>query len=349
MVNALNSDRGRASELREALEGVLARQVDGGGGIRRWRHRMWAYSSSWTLENIEAELEDGGTVRLVLKDLSPGSLLSTARRVRPAFLYEPMREIELYRLVLRNRGLGTPRYYGSLVVPERSRYWLFLERVRGPLLWQLGRLESWRQAARWLARLHGQFRLDRNGDVEGCGAPLLRYDREWFGVWMRRAEGFLGRAGGGVEAGVLRRFGRLADNYAEVVERLVRFPVTLIHGEFSPSNILWRRGADPCKVCPVDWEVAAMGPGVVDVAALTSGDWSEDSRRSMVRAYGEAQEPGSGVVWGGEELFEAVELSRLHIAVQMLGWSGDWSPPPGHARDWLGDAVRLAENLGVIR
>jgi len=32
--------------------------------------------------------------------------------------------------------------------------------------------------------------------------------------------------------------------------------------------------------------------------------------------------------------------------MQWLGWSPDWSPPPEHRRNWLREALRLAEKLG---
>jgi hypothetical protein len=30
-----------------------------------------------------------------------------------------------------------------------------------------------------------------------------------------------------------------------------------------------------------------------------------------------------------------------------LGWASRWSPPPEHAQDWLGEALGLAEKLGL--
>jgi len=34
--------------------------------------------------------------------------------------------------------------------------------------------------------------------------------------------------------------------------------------------------------------------------------------------------------------------------MQWLGWSADWSPPAEHAHDWLGEAIAMAEQLGVL-
>ena len=35
------------------------------------------------------------------------------------------------------------------------------------------------------------------------------------------------------------------------------------------------------------------------------------------------------------------------LAVQRLGWSDSWSPPEEHAHDWLAEALRAAERLGL--
>src|SRR3712207_9288951 len=46
---------------------------------------------------FRSRLADGTTLELVFKDLSRQALLGTARRIRPAFVYSPLREIETYR------------------------------------------------------------------------------------------------------------------------------------------------------------------------------------------------------------------------------------------------------------
>jgi thiamine kinase-like enzyme len=96
---------------------------------------------------------------------------------------------------------------------------------------------------------------------------------------------------------------------------------------------------DGVRIAPVDWEMAAIGPGLVDVAALTAG-WGPEQRRELVDAY--RDEIGGDTETGMEE---ALACSRLHLAMQWLGWSPGWSPPPEHRRDWLGEALRAAEEL----
>jgi Ser/Thr protein kinase RdoA (MazF antagonist) len=311
------------------------------------RRRISAYSSSYTIENLAVELEHRVHLRLVFKDLGPASLLQTARRVRPPFLCDPLREIETYQRILLPSPLGTPRCYGAVVSPEGPQYWLFLERVDGPLLWQTGRIEVWEQAARWLACLHGQYADKRRANRLFGFAHLLRYDREYYGLWLKRAEAFLRQPGAAGSAEGRRRFGRLAGRYERLIRRLSDLPPTFIHGEFYPSNVILRRHGTRWRICPIDWEAAGIAPGLIDLAALTAGDWPQESKKRMVAAYRQALEADGRIKLSPAEMSEALDWCRLHLCVQWLGWAPDWSPPNQHARNWLREALGLAERLGL--
>ena len=139
------------------MQDVLERRFGSRQRIRRLRCSRCAYSSSCTIKNLQIELGSGRSLSLVLKDLSPASQLAEAKAVRPRFLYHPLREIEIYRRILGPRTFGTAVFFGSYHCQPLERYWLFLERVNGALLWQVGEMESWRSAARWLADFHSEF------------------------------------------------------------------------------------------------------------------------------------------------------------------------------------------------
>jgi aminoglycoside phosphotransferase (APT) family kinase protein len=130
-----------------------------------------------------------------------------------------------------------------------------------------------------------------------------------------------------------------------VVERLLRLPVTLIHGEFYPSNVLVKRDGDRIRVCPVDWETAAIGPGLLDLAALTSGRWTEKQRLAMAMAYFKAVGADQNDDTARDEFLIDLDFCNLFMAIQWLGWSPDWRPPPEHAQNWLTEACRLATKL----
>ena len=99
------------------------------------------------------------------------------------------------------------------------------------------------------------------------------------------------------------------------------------------------------RICPVDWEMAALGPGLIDLAALVSGNWSSDQRNSLAGAYFE--EFGRGGRNLTDKFHEDLKYCQLHLAMQWLGWSQNWSPPVEHKRDWLQHAVALAKQIGL--
>ncbi|MCW2964545.1 MAG: hypothetical protein JWO17_1797 [Actinomycetia bacterium] len=263
------------------------------------------YRTSFPLEELRVELADGTRLQLVRKDLRRSALGAIAHRVKPEFLHDPGREIEAYRL-LAGRRLGTPAYYGA------GRGWILLEKVPGVELAQVGELEAWRRAARWLARLHATFAV-----TPPSSRLLLDHDAAYYRLWPQRA------------AARAPEVSWIAARYEPVVERLVALPKTLIHGEFYASNILVAGE----RVAPVDWEMAAVGAGLVDLAALVTG-WTGEERAAILAAY-------SGV----DDL--ALAACRLHLALQWLGWSADWTPPPAQAYDWLGEVRETAERLGL--
>jgi Ser/Thr protein kinase RdoA (MazF antagonist) len=221
----------------------------------------------------------------------------------------------VYETVLAGLDLGTARCYGSVVAPEAGRYVLFLEKVDAPELWQLEEIDAWERAARWAARLHGRATPEPN-------APLLHYESAYFRPWLERACSFHGE--GMVAA--------LASAHERALARLSGLPAVFVHGEFYASNIL----VSPGRVCPVDWEMAGIGPGVLDLAALATA-WEGADRARIVAAY--AGECGSPV----DE--EELDAARLVLAVQWLGWAEGWEPPREHATDWLAEATAAARRF----
>jgi hypothetical protein len=92
--------------------------------------------------------------------------------------------------------------------------------------------------------------------------------------------------------------------------------------------------------------MAGVGVGLMDLAALTSGKWAEDERTAIAMAYHSAMVPD--YTWATPaDFLTALDYCRLALAVQWLGWSPDWSPPPEHKQDWLREAMRLTERLSL--
>jgi Ser/Thr protein kinase RdoA (MazF antagonist) len=338
-----SAHRARTVDLGEALEQALARHFGVRRAITGLERRPSAYQSSFTLEEVVVRLDNGTVLPLLFKDVSPQALLPAARAAKPEFLYDPLREIETYRIFLEPEPLGTPACYGASVDPPGGRYWLFLESVPGQELYRVGEWATWQHAARWLAGLHG--RLAGAVERQAEAAHLLRYQRDYLRLWMSRARACARAAGR--SAGDRRGLEWLAGHHDRVVDRLAALPVTFIHGEFYASNVLVQGTGDSARVCPVDWEMAGVGPGLIDLAALTAGAWTEEQKVTLALAYHAALPSAGGWRPDRETFLSALDCCRLQMAVQWLGWSPGWSPPAEHAQDWLTEALTLAEKIGL--
>lgn len=334
------------SELRDGLERALG-SVDLAltGAIER---RPYAYRTSFPLEELQVELVGEGPVTLLFKQLDWEALEPAAQVAKPRFLHDPEREPAVYAKLLRQAPPGPARCFGALT--ESGRHWLFVERVEGRELFQIGERKLWEEAARWLARFHvamapalGRHRRE---------VPLIERDAAFYRGWIERAERFAVERGDGSAAAVAH----LRELYIEVVEALLAQPRTVLHGEFYASNVLVTHSncikfptqqagnlmqfGEGVRVAPVDWELTAAGSGLTDLAALVSG-WPADDREAIVATYAAAY---------GVPPFTSRDLdfARLQVAIQWLGWAPpEWDPPEGQRHDWLAEALELAEELEI--
>ena len=329
------------AELRTRLETALAAHEGTPVTVTGLERRPCEYRTSFALEELEATLADGRTLHLMFKDLSRACLDADALTVKPAFLHDPAREVEVYRDLLDGAGLGTPAYYGASVDTAGDRYWLFIENVAGPVLWQVGEFHVWEEAARWLARLHAAL-------APAAAAPprsLLHYGPDLYRTWIERARRFAERTSTPWSDGTRAAVMDLSTRYEPVVERLAALPVTVVHGEFYPSNVLVQHPEAAVRIAPIDWEIAGIGPGLLDLAALTIGKWTPAQRDALAQAYREAAAAGPAADTIPADFDAALDHCRLHLAVQALGWDPEWQPPAQHRHDWIAESMRIAAEL----
>jgi hypothetical protein len=333
-------------ELRAVLEEALSRRSGTQQRIVGLERRPSAYSTSFAIEEQDVRLDDGTSLQVLFKDLSQHLMLESALGVKPAFLYDPMREIETYRTILEPNRLGTAACYGALIDHRAGRYGLFLEKMPGLELYQVGDLATWKRVAEWLAAMHARFA--GQSAILAQAPRLLRYDATFYRRWIERAQASLGRAEPPLPRDAWRGIERLARNYDRVIERVTELPVTLIHGEFYASNVLVHERGEGLRVCPVDWEMSGLGPGLIDLAALIAGGWTAEEKTALSMAYHAELASHAVGRWADPEAFLlALDHCRLHLAVQWLGWASGWTPPPEHAQDWLGEVLGLTTKLGL--
>jgi Ser/Thr protein kinase RdoA (MazF antagonist) len=330
------------SKLKRKLESVLTESTGRPLRIVRLTRRQSEYCASFRVEEIDVVLDDGTSLELIYKQLDPTSMLEEARGVKPAFVLDPGREIDVYRHVLIPSGIEAATFHAAVGPPEHDHLGVVLQRVPGRHLWQVGDFAAWEQAARWLAVLH-------TGAATRAAARcdhLLRYDRDFHRTWIDRARRFVCEDPARIDAD-RAAINQLAARYGPMIDRLCELPAVFIHGDYHPSNIFCESSA-PFRIRPIDWEMAGLGPAAIDLAALTAGSWNPDQRRQMIAAYHHALPPAHRDATSLDKRVESVEYCRLHWAVRWLGWSPGWTPPRAQARDWLADALAIARQLGLL-
>jgi hypothetical protein len=212
------------------------------------------------------------------------------------------REAAVYSYVLDPLGVSAPRCIAFRHDDLTDADWLVLEFLEGatPLL-ESRRTRSLDRAAEWLGSFHGA--------TEGLWPDLLLSgvpfrDADWYQGWMDRTASW---------AGVLHlRYPWLATacRNSSLFEPLLTAPHSVVHGEFSPANVLLRDG----EVYPVDWESAAMAPGELDLAFFTLG-WPRRLRRRVEAAYARRRWPGGAPA----EFAETLRAARIHACFRVLG------------------------------
>jgi hypothetical protein len=355
MTSAIRVPRGRARATGtrrrptpEELRTVLADLLPRGRTVRRIvdiETRPLPYASSFAIEELDVRFDDDSQIDLVCKRTGDAAMLPEARRIKPTFLRNPLREIATYEWILDPFSVGAPRFYGALIDRPRGRYWMFLERVNGPPLSEVGDFEVWLQVASWLARMHTDMQRHQISPPSNC-VPLVRYDRRFHRRWMRRAQRFLQDDSASETRSRRERFRWLASRYEAIVDEIGALPVAFVHGEFYASNILVEFRSGEVRVRPLDWELAGIGCPLMDLAALTAG-WSEVQQRKLAFRYYTEVSP-EAPTWLPFDVFaRALDGCRAQLAVQCLGWASRWMPPRPHSQDWLNEALQAAERLGL--
>ncbi len=288
------------------------------------------YATSHPLTDVVVEVGGGRTVALLQKDVA--TLLPGADATRPAFLRDPGREGRVYRRLLAEVDVGAPRLGGE------GEGWLLLEKVPGVELYQVGDVGVWRAVAERVAAMHRALSRwsDAEGGAEGAvhALGLLRHDGPALDAWPARAAATM------ATPSQVRWLGALRARYGEVRDRILALPQTVLHGELYASNVIVSDvGLPVARVCPIDWEMAAAGAGLLDLAALVAGAWSEEDRSAIAGSYLRAF-PALGT--------DDLDVCRLHLSVQWLGWSQGWVAPPAHAHAWLAEAQQLSQRLGLV-
>jgi aminoglycoside phosphotransferase (APT) family kinase protein len=296
---------------------------------RLWREPS-PFATLFPAEVLSLTLRDGGEVALFVKHLGPEQADHPEKQCRD-------REVRIYEDLLREEGLPVPRYYGSRWNEATERREVFLEYI-GDWNLKYQALEHWFTAARRLAQLHAYF-AGRAAQLLACDY-LLRFDADCLRGWAERALAVVG----GQSAELAAALAPVVDGYDCVTEVLGRQPLTLVHNDLAPKNVLADRSGSPARICFVDWEMAGVGCGLLDLVNLKYGLDPADDRK-MCAAYG-AELAGTGLLPSSpQEVSRLFAACELHRTVYRLAFSRVWGVPPERAAQWVAEARDLAGRI----
>jgi hypothetical protein len=321
-----------ADDLEPLLERLLAKANGASAKVIDFRREPspFAVRGLFPIEVLHVSLAGGSEAALFVKHLGPEQADHPDKQCRD-------REPRVYEELLAEDGLPVPRYYGSRWNPVTRRRELYLEYV-GDWSLKYQDLDNWFPAARRLARLHARF---LNGAVELSACDyLLRLDAPYFRGWAQRALT-------SVAAQEPRLTGELASvvkTFGPVAETLARQPATLVHNDLSPKNVLADRAHQPPRICFVDWEMAGVGCGLLDLVHLKHGLEPADDR-AMYEAYVVAAE-GTGLLPPSQrERRQLLVACELHQTLYRLAHIGNWRLPPGRTAGWVAEARTLIDRF----
>jgi hypothetical protein len=315
---------GEESVLRQCLEWICPDLCPPGVEIVQVHREEADCATSYHVSVLTVRLSTAEVFRLFVKDFSFSRLPKDGLRPRAE------RELCVYRDLLAEAGLGTARYYGPASPEAEERRVLVLELVKGERVRDCA-LEGWVAAARWLGQMQAYF-AQHPARWQACGM-LLRHDADFF--WAR-AEGAV-RAVSQAAPWLADRLVKIVDGYGPFVEIMTSQPRVLVHGSYRPQNIL----VDPAagRVCPVDWELAAVGAPLYDLAFISDG-FQPPERDRLWHAYleaGGAYRPARG--WEGMRY--VIDCFRLHKVLKSLSEAHEKSFPEATIARLVGQAEGL--------
>lgn len=287
------------------------------------------YTSTSPSEIVTCELNDCRRFRLLLKYSSSRAGAKNggaSRGHRGGVTYEA----EIYKHVLSLSDASTPKFYGAYALPDSDSICLVLEYLDRSVKASLMR-GGVLQAAQWLAEFHASH---ATGGANASASCLKVYDSEYYRGWadltLKYSESLHQR---------YPWLPALCAHFQELIPDLLAPPLTVIHGEFYPDNILIQDDT----VYPVDWESTALAAGEIDLASLTEG-WRPEFIEKCKNEY-------KRIRWTDKapENFERkLEAARVYWHTRWLGESGGANALSPKASWRYAELRSGAERMGLI-
>lgn len=287
--------------------------------------RLAASNMPSRLRGLRVDYETGG------QHLSVECVVKEPRGTKRAGLAGGgLREVGVYRSLAQQLPVQTP----ALVAADSNGSWLVTEAIAADLTPDRWTADDYARAIRTMAALHERF-WDLSDDLS-VYSWLTRPLSNDFEIYVLAAVTAMEKMmvdnrhqllTGSLEA--LTGLGQLLSQVEAVAQKLRAQPPTLVHGDFHPGNLLLQIEDE---VFVFDWQLAGVGPGVLDLVTFVNACFWERSMlpvtaEGLTNLYREEMHRRVGISWKDDEWVELLDQARMWCFIQeMLGWAANATP-----------------------
>ena len=309
--------------LTEGLTAVLDGQTAESDLVHILDRKPNPYTSTFPAEVVTCIMADRREQRVLCKYTGHGGHSDHGHRGGVGY------EAEVYRQVLQGLPVPVPTFHGVFACPEAGGICLVLQYLEaGIRASKLPVPDAMPAAAAWAGRFHAwNEQHPRRREF----SFLTRYNADYYVGWSRRTVRYAR-----VVLADQPWLGALCRSYEDRIPVLISRPQTVIHGEYTPHNILWHEGG----IYPTDWESAALAPGEIDLAILVEG-WDQATIDRCVHSYRQARGAATD-----RSFEEALGIAQLYVAFRWLAARGDWTD--ARSLSLLRELYRLGAQLRLI-
>ncbi|MGD8809979.1 MAG: aminoglycoside phosphotransferase family protein [Gammaproteobacteria bacterium] len=298
------------------LTAALGRTVD---VVSLTRQRS-PYATVFPAEIITVQLDDASRVSLFAKYIGSEQAEHPDKACRD-------REPRVYRELFAGADLPVVQCFSAAWDEASQRYELLLEHIDG---WNLKyhELTHWYAAAVNLARLQNFFAHDAER-LKGC-SYLLQLNEAYFHQWADRALTTVSQLSPKLE----HPLRAVVSGYSSVAALLAEQPPTLVHNDLSPKNVLADLSAEPPRIRFIDWEMAGVGCGLLDLVHLKYG-LEPAADDAMIQAYRGALETAAWLPKQPEAFDRLLAACELHKSLYRIAHAGIWQLPEATITQWI--------------
>jgi aminoglycoside phosphotransferase (APT) family kinase protein len=122
-------------------------------------------------------------------------------------------------------------------------------------------------------------------------------------------------------------------------------PATLVHNDLACKNVIADRATSPARICIIDWELAGVGCGLLDLVHLKYGlDPVHDA--AMVDAYRTQLATTNLLPRDDRDFARLLAACELHKTLYRLAHSPAWKLPADQLAQWVVDAESFLKQAG---